>query len=65
MRCRGGRPWQLLIDNAAPRPCCVTSSRLADKRDREIYHLAGRANWHICRECRRTHPFRPTKEHQP
>ncbi len=60
--CRGGQPWQLLIDNAAPRACCVATCRLADKRDRETYALAGRSNWHICGKCRRTHPFKPTKE---
>lgn len=52
--CRGGRPWQLLIDNAAPHTCCI-AARLVTKDERERYRLAGSCNWHICPTCKRTH----------
>ncbi len=60
--CRGGRPWQLLIDNAAPHDCCYDHSRLATKDEKTLYLLAGRSNWFICATCRRTHPTRPRKD---
>jgi hypothetical protein len=59
--CRGGRPWQLLIDNAAPRECCLRS-RLATKDERKTYRLAGRSNWHICPVCKRTQGHKPREE---
>lgn len=63
--CRGGFGWQLLIQNRAPKPCCI-HSRLATKQEKQTYLLAGRSNWQICPTCRRTHPFRVTdKEIRP
>lgn len=59
--CRGGRPWQLLITNAAPRACCL-QARLVTKEEKTRYSLAGRSNWHICPTCRRTHPGKPTEK---
>lgn len=56
--CRGGRPWDLLVDNDRPRDCCV-NSRLATKDEKSSYRLAGRANWHICPTCKRTQSFKP------
>lgn len=55
--CRGGRPWQLLIDNAAPHSCCL-ASRLATKEERKTYRLVGRANWHLCPQCKRSHSYK-------
>jgi hypothetical protein len=62
--CRGGRPWQLLIDGRRPRKCCITGSRPATKDERKRYRLAGACAWFICvgdGGCRRTHPFDPAK----
>lgn len=61
IRCRGGRPWQLLIDNAAPRECCLRA-RLVTKDERKTYRLAGRANWLICPLCKRTFGHKPQPE---
>lgn len=58
--CNGGRAWQLLIDNANPRPCCQ-QARLATKEERERYRLAGQQLWFICLTCARTHPFDPKR----
>ncbi len=57
--CRGGRPWQLLIENARPKTCCIDQSRLASKDDRATYRLAGTHLWWICTSCKRTHPYDP------
>lgn len=59
--CRGGIPWQLLIDNAKPRTCCL-ESRLATRDERKTYRLAGRANWRICPSCKRTFGHKISKE---
>lgn len=59
--CRGGRGWQLLIDNARPTDCCVAGSRLATKDQMAVYRLAGGHLWFICTTCRRTHPFNPAR----
>jgi hypothetical protein len=60
--CRGGRPWQLLIDNASPKDCCVATARLATKDEKSTYRLAGTRLWFICAQCKRTHPFDPKHE---
>lgn len=57
--CRGGQPWQYLIDNRAPRDCCRQNARLATKDDKSRYKLAGSRLWFICPTCSRTHPFDP------
>lgn len=62
MRCRGGRPWQLLLQNRAPRTCCREVSRLATKDEKKSYSLAGSGRWWICQACARTQPFNPMKE---
>jgi hypothetical protein len=49
--CRGGRAWQLLIENALPQQCCLEHSRLATKDERETYRLAGSTLWWICSRC--------------
>jgi hypothetical protein len=59
--CRGGRAWQLLIDNAAPHECCTHNSRLVSKAEKITYHLAGTRLWFICATCSRTHPFNPRR----
>ncbi len=64
-RCRGGRPWMLLIHNAHPQDCCTASSRLASKDEREAYRLAGAHIWFICATCKRTHPYDPTRTPKP
>jgi hypothetical protein len=57
--CRGGKPWQLLIDSNAPHACCVEHSRLVTKIEKASYRLAGSRLWFICKKCSRTHPFDP------
>ncbi len=59
--CRGLKPWQLLIDNAAPHPCCTTNARLVLTAEKAIYRLAGGWLWFICKTCARTHPFDPRR----
>lgn len=50
-------------ESRRPRPCCITSSILiTDSKLLVLYKLGGRSVWHICSECSRTHPFRPTQE---
>jgi hypothetical protein len=61
IKCRGGRPWQLLIDNAAPQDCCRRLSRLVTKAEKATYSLAGGHLWHICPDCKRTHPTSPRR----
>jgi hypothetical protein len=60
--CRGGRAWQLLIDNALPRDCCREQARLVTKEQKVSYSLAGTRLWFICPSCARTHPFNPRTE---
>lgn len=60
--CRGGRQWDLLVDGARPRDCCVNSRR-ATKDEAVTYRLAGRANWFICPICKRTQTYKPQAEH--
>lgn len=55
--CRGGHPFQLLVDGARPRDCCV-NSRLVTKDEKSTYRLAGTANWFICPTCKRTQSFK-------
>ena len=57
--CRGGRAWQLLIDNAAVHSCCFLSARLVRKDEKATYRLAGTVLWFICTRCARTHPYDP------
>ena len=64
--CRGtGVPWQLLIDNAAPRPCCEEDSRPVPKDKagtsdlHRRYQLAGDAPWFLCNTCARTQIYDP------
>jgi hypothetical protein len=59
--CRGGRGWQLLIDNAAPHDCCREHSRMVRKEEQKTYRLAGKHLWHICTTCARTHPMDPRR----
>lgn len=59
--CQGGRPWQYLIDSAAPHKCCESNSRLVSKDEKQIYRLAGSRLWFICSTCSRTHPFNPRR----
>jgi hypothetical protein len=59
--CRGGRAWQLLIDNAAPHPCCHQHARLVTKDEKQIYRLGGTRLWFICSSCARTHPYNPRR----
>jgi hypothetical protein len=54
--CRGGRGWQLLIDNAAARACCRVSARLVSNEEKDRYRLAGSGLWFICPTCARTFP---------
>lgn len=60
-RCRGGRAWQLLIDNRLPGPCCRDKARLVTKAQKETYRLGGTTLWFICPQCARTHPFDPRR----
>lgn len=60
--CRGGRAFQLLVDGAKPRPCCVATSRLVTKDELRRYSLAGEASWWICGTCKRTQIYRPTTD---
>ncbi len=64
-RCRGGRPWMLLIAHASPHDCCRERARLASKDERDIYRLAGAHLWFICALCKRTHPFNPATTPAP
>lgn len=58
--CRGGIPFQLLVDNAKPRECCAGTSRLVTKEEQKRYTLAGEASWWICQKCSRTQIYRPS-----
>lgn len=60
--CRGGKVWQLLIDNRLPVDCCRELSRLATKEQKLTYRLGGTRLWFICPTCARTHPFNPRTE---
>jgi len=57
--CSGHRAWQLLVDNASPRTCCL-NARLVNRDEKKTYRLAGRSNWHICKTCGRTHGHKIT-----
>lgn len=59
--CRGGLPWQFLIDSAAPHDCCRERARLVTRDERLIYRLGGTRLWFICSACARTHPFNPRR----
>lgn len=59
--CRGLRVWQLLIDNAAPKDCCVDTARMVTKDEKKAYRLAGAHLWFICQTCKRTHPTDPRR----
>lgn len=59
--CRGGRPWQALIDSRLPRDCCREQARLVSKDDKDRYRLAGTRLWFICPGCSRTHPYDPRR----
>jgi hypothetical protein len=63
--CRGGKAWQLLIDNASPKDCCTATARLVTKDERSSYRLAGAHVWFICATCKRTHPFDPKSSIPP
>ena len=59
--CRGGRGFDLLINNRKPADCCRTDARLVTKEEKTTYRLAGARIWFRCRTCARTHPFDPKK----
>jgi hypothetical protein len=57
--CRGGKPWQALIDSNLPQDCCRELARLVTKEQKVTYRLAGARLWFFCPTCARTHPFDP------
>lgn len=59
--CRGCKPWQFMIDSAAPKDCCRRASRMVTKDEKVTYRLAGGHLWHICGTCKRTHPTNPRR----
>ncbi len=61
VECRGGRGFQLLIDNRQPRDCCRTQSRLVTKDQKKSYRLEGSRLWFICTVCARTQPYNPQR----
>jgi len=60
--CRGGKAFELLRENAAPKDCCRRSARLVTKDEKNRYSLAGKSVWHICPTCSRTHPYDPKEK---
>lgn len=59
--CRGLRVWQLLIDGAASKDCCIATARLVTKDEKDTYRLAGSHLWFICTVCKRTQPHDPRR----
>ncbi len=62
--CRGLRPSALLIANRLPKDCCRYNSRLATKKEMELYRLSPACDWFRCTACARTHPYRNPTEVQ-
>ncbi len=62
--CRGGRGFQLLIDNREPRESCRRTARLVTKDQKATYRLEGGRTWFICTECARTQPYNPQTHHR-
>ncbi len=60
--CRGGLEMPIWRSNRLPQTCCRTDSRPATKDERQTYKLAGQAEWWICEQCSRTHPYPPEQE---
>lgn len=57
-KCRTGRGWELLIDNARPKDCCrLECRRVTSKQEIATYRLRGDAPWFICTTCARQHPY--------
>ena len=60
--CRSGRT-SLHHLGLAPRECCRTDSRIANKDDLKMYLLRGSGTWWLCRTCARQFGFNPGNAH--